>query len=161
MSKPLKQIGALPLKWTKKGKLRVLLVTSRETKRWIMPKGWPMNGKKSWRAAEIEAFEEAGVTGLVSPISIGSFVYRKRLSSGKQVRCKVNVFPLHVRNELNSWPERKERRRKWVSPKRARRMVAEKELGDILKSVEKKRGSKAELEGAEEGVVGLRQGFVA
>ncbi len=139
MAKTRKQIAALPLRWTKKGKVRILLVTSRETRRWVTPKGWPMKGKKPWRAAEIEALEEAGVTGLISPMPVGTFDYRKKLDSGKRVKCRVKVFPMHVTKTRKSWKERQERTRKWFSPKQAARLVNEPELASILRQLSKKK----------------------
>lgn len=132
-----KQIAALPLKRTSKGKLRILLVTSRETKRWIVPKGWPMDGKTPWRAAEIEALEEAGVIGRISKKKFTQFSYKKRLRSGKNLPCRVDVFPMYVKTEKSKWLERKQRTRKWVSLKKAARMVEEKELKKALKSIAK------------------------
>ena len=76
------QIAALPMHWDKKGNLRVLMVTSRDSGRWVMPKGWEMNGKKPWAAAEIEALEEAGAKGYISREAIGIFTYDKRLDDG-------------------------------------------------------------------------------
>ena len=73
------QIAALPVCSDVNGKLRVLMVTSRDTGRWVMPKGWLMDGKKPWRAAEIEALEEAGATGFISHHAIGTNSYPKRL----------------------------------------------------------------------------------
>jgi len=103
MSKPRKQIAALPIRWNKNGKLRVMLVTSRETKRWVMPKGWPMEGKKPWRAAEIEASEEAGISGTMSRIAIGTYGYRKKLGDGSKTPCRVKLFPMHVTNIHKKW----------------------------------------------------------
>jgi len=137
MAKPRKQIAALPVRWTKNGKLRVLLVTSRETRRWVMPKGWPMDGKKPWRAAEIEALEEAGIEGTMSRIAIGTYDYKKRLANGDRTPCRVKLFPMHVTRIRNKWPERHQRRRKWFSVKGAARAVNEPQLVDILKTMAK------------------------
>ena len=68
----LAQVAALPVKG-KPGKYRVLLVTSRETRRWIIPKGWPMKGRKDHEAAAQEALEEAGVTGHVHKHPMGAY----------------------------------------------------------------------------------------
>jgi 8-oxo-dGTP pyrophosphatase MutT (NUDIX family) len=71
------QVGALPIRFVD-GKPEVLLVTSRESKRWVIPKGWPMKGKKNWAAAAQEAKEEAGVVGRTQKKPVGEFVYPKR-----------------------------------------------------------------------------------
>lgn len=138
MPKPKKQIAALPIRWNKKGKIRVLLVTSRETRRWVMPKGWPMAGKKPWRAAEIEALEEAGVKGEISPLAIGKYHYKKRLADGSSVICRVKLYPMHVSEVRKKWPERDQRKRRWFSLKAAARAVKEPELTDLLKKISKK-----------------------
>lgn len=138
MSRSAKQIAALPLRWDEQGRLRVLMVTSRDTGRWVMPKGWTMEGKKPWRAAEIEALEEAGVTGHVSRVPIGEYRYDKVLGGGDSLRCRVTLFPMMVEGVKRRWKERHERRRRWFSVKGAARAVAEPGLVDILSELEKK-----------------------
>jgi hypothetical protein len=103
--RPLIQYGALPYREGRSG-LEVLLVTSRETRRWIIPKGWPQSGLPPHRAAANEAFEEAGVVGKIGKKTIGSYWYDKTLESGAAVRCKVRVFPLRVTRQLKKWPEK-------------------------------------------------------
>ncbi|GGC86221.1 NUDIX hydrolase [Chelatococcus reniformis] len=111
------QYGALPYRVRKDASLELLLITSRDTKRWIIPKGWPMKGLPPARVAAREAFEEAGVKGRIDPKSIGRFVYEKRLGeSGLVVPCEVTVFALAVRRDLKSWPEADEREARWTSP---------------------------------------------
>lgn len=131
------QIAAMPLKRTAKGKLRVLLVTSRETHRWVLPKGWPMDGKKPWTAAKIEAMEEAGVGGDIERDPIGHYSYRKRMPAGKRLSCRVAVYPLVVSREKDRWKEMRQRRRRWVSLKKAARLVQEKELSALLAGIAK------------------------
>jgi len=133
-----KQFAALPIRWTKKNNLRVLLVTSRDTGRWVMPKGWPMDGKKPWRAAAIEAMEEAGVMGVISEEEIGTYEYHKGLGDGTKVKCNVSLYPLMVDRTLKNWPERNERRRKWFSAEKAAKAVKEPQLRAILKDLRKK-----------------------
>ena len=84
-----KQIAALPFHWDKNGKLRVLMVTSRDRGRWIMPKGWTMDGKKPWQAAKIEALEEAGAVGYVADQAIGLYHYKKTSVFGQFVCCSL------------------------------------------------------------------------
>ncbi|WP_353473199.1 NUDIX hydrolase [Salipiger sp. H15] len=126
------QIAALPLQWDKTGKLRVLMVTSRDTGRWVMPKGWEMDGKKPWAAAEIEALEEAGACGHVGKAEIGAYHYGKRRADGTELRCRVRVYPMIVERLQRDWKERKERKRKWFSPRDAARRVDEPELAALL-----------------------------
>lgn len=129
------QIAALPLRWDKSGKLRVLMVTSRDTGRWVMPKGWLMDGKKPWQAAKIEALEEAGATGFVSDTPLGVYHYDKRLGRRESVRCRVTVYPMMVEKLKPRWKERKERRRHWFSAKKAAKLVDEKDLSALLKGL--------------------------
>lgn len=114
------------------------MVTSRDTGRWIMPKGWTMNGKKPWAAAEIEALEEAGAVGYISHDIIGSYTYRKKLSKGVSVMCKVDVYPMMVERLKSNWKERSERKRKWFSAKGAAKRIAEPELSKLLTKLAKK-----------------------
>ncbi len=130
-----KQIAALPVRWDKNGNIRVLMVTSRDTGRWVMPKGWLMDGKKPWRAAEIEALEEAGAAGFISHQPIGKYRYTKRLNERKTVNCVVTVYPLVVEKLKSRWKERKQRKRHWFSPKKAAELVAEPELVEILRTL--------------------------
>jgi 8-oxo-dGTP pyrophosphatase MutT (NUDIX family) len=94
----------------------VMLVTSRESRRWIIPKGWPQKGKAPHRSAAREAFEEAGIVGTVGRRPIGSFAYKKRIKNGRLVACEVHVFPLKVKLQRKHWPERRERKWKWLCP---------------------------------------------
>lgn len=130
---PLTQYGALPFR-LEEGEPQVLLVTSRETHRWIIPKGWPERRMAPYEVAAMEAFEEAGVRGQVAPDPIGSFTYRKRLKSGKQMRCRVTMFLLRVEEELDEWRERAERERSWMPPAEAARKVQEEELVAFLQT---------------------------
>lgn len=131
------QYGAIC--WRRLGdKIEVLLITSRDTGRWIIPKGWPIAGLTPDASAAREAFEEAGVEGRVSATCIGLYSYDKGLSPALgpsvTVPCVVAVFPLQVKGLRDRFPESCERRRKWFSPKKAARKVAEPELQSILES---------------------------
>jgi 8-oxo-dGTP pyrophosphatase MutT (NUDIX family) len=126
------QVAAIPMRWTRDGELRILLVTSRDTGRWVLPKGWTMDGKTPWRAAEIEALEEAGVTGYISREALGDYAYDKRLPEGEIVPCTVRVYPMIVDKVKRNWKERKARRRHWFSPEGAAEAVAEPGLTEIL-----------------------------
>jgi 8-oxo-dGTP pyrophosphatase MutT (NUDIX family) len=109
------QLAALPYRQVE-GRLEVLLVTSRETRRWIIPKGWAEKGTKPHDMAAREAFEEAGVRGKVRKCPHGSYRYEKRLTAKRSVECEVTVFLLEVEQELADWPEKGERERRWLSP---------------------------------------------
>lgn len=129
---PYKQYGALPFTWGRDGELKVMLVTTRGRKRWMIPKGWPIRGLTPHESAAREAYEEAGLVGETYPEAIGSFDYVKRLSIGLKVRCRVEIFPLRVDHQRQSWPERGERETKWFSPKKASSLVSEPTLRDLL-----------------------------
>jgi len=114
------------------------MVTSRVTGRWIMPKGWTMNGKKPWAAAEIEALEEAGALGYIGQDIISQYTYKKRLGKGVSVTCDVDVYPMVVQRLKSNWKERSERKRKWFSAKAAAKKVSEPELAKVLMILAKK-----------------------
>jgi 8-oxo-dGTP pyrophosphatase MutT (NUDIX family) len=109
-----------------------MLVTSRETRRWIIPKGWPKKGKSPRHSAAREAFEEAGVMGAIAWRSVGTFSYEKRLKNGGAVVCEVRVFPLEVRRQNKQWPERQQRVVKWLSASQAAEKVKEPKLSAII-----------------------------
>jgi 8-oxo-dGTP pyrophosphatase MutT (NUDIX family) len=130
-----RQVGALPYKVGDEDGVKVMLVTSRETKRWIIPKGWPMKDRKPHMAAKREAFEEAGVVGRIAKRPIGAYSYNKRLKTDATVSCKVEVFPLKVRKEHEEWPERGEREGRWFSPDEAAGFVEEEELRELIRKL--------------------------
>jgi 8-oxo-dGTP pyrophosphatase MutT (NUDIX family) len=128
---PAHQIAALPFR-KRRGKLEVLLITSRETKRWVIPKGWPMVGLKDYNAAKQEAFEEAGVQGRIGTKAIGHFDYHKRLKTGADRHCRVEIYPLKVFAMKRNWPEKHERTRTWFSVEEAAQKVGEAELSVLI-----------------------------
>ena len=127
------QYAALPYRLS--GGLMVLLLTSRDTGRWVLPKGWPMKGKTPYSAARREALEEAGVVGPIARRSIGSFHYPKRLADGGTVTCEVHVYPLAVESQRKRWRERHERTQQWFTPEDAAQRVQEPELADLLRTL--------------------------
>jgi 8-oxo-dGTP pyrophosphatase MutT (NUDIX family) len=133
-SKQRTQFAALPFRYSDPGRLEVLLITSRETRRWVIPKGWPIKGLSPARSAAREAFEEAGLEGVVSDQPIGSFQYRKRMRDGASVTCDVDVFPLEVTRQLESWPEQGQRDLRWFGANEAAAAVDEPELARMLRS---------------------------
>jgi 8-oxo-dGTP pyrophosphatase MutT (NUDIX family) len=130
---PRVQYGALPFRRNDSAQMEVMLVTSRETRRWIIPKGWPHKGRAPHRSAAREAYEEAGVVGRVRRQSLGSFSYEKRLATGGIVVCQVHVFALEVRQQRRSWPEKHEREVQWLSPAQAAKAVKEPMLAKIIR----------------------------
>lgn len=126
-----KQYAALPLA-EKDGQPAVMLVTSRETRRWVIPKGWAEAGLKPHALAAKEAYEEAGLVGKIGHRPVGTFRYGKRLGSGRSVTCEVEVFPLTVERELDDWPEKNERERCWFTPAEAALLVEEVALASLL-----------------------------
>lgn len=130
--KPRRQVAALPYVRQKDG-IQVLLVTSRETGRLVLPKGWTEKGMKDPAAAAQEAFEEAGVKGNVSSKPIGTYNYTKIIGPGFALACSVDVYPLDVKKHLKDWPEKSQRERFWFTPSEAALRVAEPALADILR----------------------------
>ncbi len=128
---PRTQFAALP--WRQAGDaVEVLLITSRETRRWVIPKGWPIKGLKSRDTAGQEAFEEAGVTGTVAKKAMGQFHYDKRLRSGRLQQVRVQVFPLQVLDEHSDWPEQGQRDKRWMGLEEACLLVDEPELQALM-----------------------------
>jgi len=128
----LDQFAALPWRLSADGAVEVLLITSRETRRWVIPKGWPMKGLKPHQAAAREAWEEAGVEGRIGSRRVGAFDYDKRLSSGALQPVRVEVYPLKVGIIHEDWPEAAQRERAWVAPSEAASRVDEPGLARIL-----------------------------
>ncbi|SDX34642.1 NUDIX hydrolase [Litoreibacter albidus] len=127
------QVAALCYRESDDGR-QVLLVTSRGTGRWIIPKGWPIRGLSSAQAAKQEAWEEAGVSkGSMADTSIGTYTYDKTLRNGLPVPVEAHVYPFEVKNLKKDFPEASERERKWVSPSDAAGLVQEQELKSILR----------------------------
>ncbi len=112
--------------------VQILMITSRDTGRWIIPKGWPMPGLSPADCAAQEAWEEAGVVGHVSARSLGSYRYAKALGPRKAVPCAVEVYPLRVDRLARQFPEKDQRRRRWFSQRKAALKVAEPELAQML-----------------------------
>ena len=129
---PSQQYAALP--WRLSHGVEILLITSRETKRWVIPKGWPIEGLAAVDCATLEAFEEAGVRGVVGEAPFGFFDYDKRLRDGGVKHCHVDVFALEVTELLEIWPEQLERSRRWFSAEEAAATVQELGLAALMRS---------------------------
>ena len=131
MARTIIQYAALPFRRVE-GEPQVLLVTSRETRRWILPKGRPEKKVPARDVAAQEGNEEAGLVGKISVKSIGSFPSTKRLRSGQEVPTRVRVYMLLVAKELDDWPEKSQRERRWVSPGEAVMLASEPGLTEFL-----------------------------
>lgn len=132
---PRTQYGALC--WRRvRGRVDVLLVTSRETGRWVIPKGWPIPDLSPQASAAREAWEEAGVRGEVGSACLGVFSYDKVIDHTQPgpptLPCVVSVFPLRVTRQSRSFPEAEERRMKWFPQEKAARKVDEPELQALI-----------------------------
>lgn len=125
------QFGAVCYR-IRKGKPQVLLITSRGTGRWVIPKGWPLPGETPADTAAIEAWEEAGVQGRVHNLCVGIYSYAKTVDRRQTLPCVVAVYGLLVKRLASSFPEQGQRKRKWVGLKRASQMVDEPELSQLL-----------------------------
>lgn len=135
------QCGALCYRHNpESGALEMLVVTSRDSGRWIIPKGWPMKGKTLYRAAEIEAQEEAGVRGKARKKPLGYFTYMKTLGDGSVIPCLVAVHLLQARGEDANFREKGQRQVEWVSPDEAARRVEWPELKGLFLQAERKLG---------------------
>lgn len=127
------QYGALPYRVGADGALELMLITSRSTRRWIIPKGWPMKDLKPAEAAAREAYEEAGVRGSIARRAIGRFRYDKLLDAdGLTVPCEVKVFALRVERQAKAWPEQDERETRWLSPGQAVSLISEEGLRELI-----------------------------
>jgi len=127
-----RQVGALPFRKTPRGEIEVLLITSRETGRFIIPKGWPVKRLSDPDAAAKEAYEEAGVVGRIKRKPIGDHFYWKRLQRNLEF-LKVDVYALEVRDQRTDWPEKSARKSEWLSRKDAAKLVKEPGLVALLK----------------------------
>jgi 8-oxo-dGTP pyrophosphatase MutT (NUDIX family) len=127
------QFAALPFQIAPDG-LRVMLITSRQTRRWLIPKGWPIRGLRPRDVAAREAFEEAGLVGRIAgKHSIGSYHYSKLLKDHQALLCRVRVFLLSVDHQADEWPEKAQREWCWAEPTRAAQMVEEGGLAEIIR----------------------------
>ena len=132
------QYAALCYRRSKDGQLEILLLTSRDTGRWVIPKGWPMGSKAGHVVAETEALEEAGIKGIVEHDPIGCFGYGKAMAEGLVLPCQVQVHALAVTGSVKNYKEKGERRLEWVSPEEAAERVAEAGLKKIIRTFAKR-----------------------
>ncbi len=136
------QYAALCYRLSGKDTNEVLLITSRDTGRWVIPKGWPMKGKSGAECALREAFEEAGVEGRLSPDPIGVYPYDKVLPD-RVTPCIVTVYPVEVSHLSKDFPEKGQRERRWFKAKKAAAKVDEPELRSLLNSFDPRKSGGA------------------
>lgn len=132
----LKQVGALPVRTAENGTLEILLVTSRDTGRWVIPKGWPSKRMTDASAASREAKQEAGVTGKIASKPTGSYRYRKIEKTSSRL-IEVDVYRLAVQKERKRWPEKVQRNRAWFDLETAARRVREPRLKRLIATLRK------------------------
>ena len=128
---PRSQYGAICWRKAEAG-LDVLLITSRETGRWVIPKGWPIKGISAAASAAREAWEEAGVEGKLCNTCLGVFSYQKLMPEDQAILCVVAIYGVRVEKLSRRYPEQRQRRRKWFAAREAAALVAEPELRALL-----------------------------
>jgi 8-oxo-dGTP pyrophosphatase MutT (NUDIX family) len=127
------QFAALPFRIGTSGRPEIMLLTSRETGRWVIPKGWPIQGLKPREVAAREAYEEAGLLGsITSKRPVGIYHYEKQLAEGGLL-CEVRVFLFRVDQQLDDWPEKGQRQTRWLDPAEAAALVNEGGLAEIVR----------------------------
>lgn len=131
----IKQIAALPWRRDAHGRLEILLVTSRTSRRWILPKGWPISGMSGAEVAHTEAVEEAGVDGIVAAVPVGSYEYVKDRGQRSARRGHAEVYALEVTDERQVWKEMHQRERRWVSATEGAVLVCEIDLSRLLSDI--------------------------
>ena len=118
------------------GSAEVLLITSRETRRWIIPKGNIGRGKTAPEAAALEAYEEAGVHGTIaSEIPLGFYTYFKRRADASTFPVSVEVYLLKVERQAKKWPEKGTRKLAWLPVAKAIRKIEEPGIVPLLRRV--------------------------
>ncbi|WP_245411961.1 NUDIX hydrolase [Methylocella silvestris] len=133
----------LPYRFTQAGSLEVLLITTRRSKRWIVPKGDPIKGLNPARSAAREAFEEAGVRGSVADKPFGSFRFHKTLEGAPSLLCHVRIYPLLVKEQMRDWPEAQQRDLCWFEPAEAQKAVNDRGLQELIARFAEKIEAKA------------------
>jgi 8-oxo-dGTP pyrophosphatase MutT (NUDIX family) len=129
----------LPYRFSPLAALEILVLTTRQTRSWIVPKGWPIRGLRPSKSAAREAWEEAGVRGRIGAKPIGAFSYDKALDdTGSTVLCEVKVFPLLVERQSEAWPEADQRIVQWVDPARAVALIKEPGLRTLVTAFAKR-----------------------
>ncbi len=132
---PRQQFAAICHRLRKKtNEIEVLVITSRDTGRWVIPKGWHMPGKQPHAIAEREAYEEAGIKGKAERDAIGYYTYAKRMDGGLKVPTRVQVYSLQVKSMAKDFPEKGSRKLEWVTCEEAATRVDEAELKALFRA---------------------------
>jgi 8-oxo-dGTP pyrophosphatase MutT (NUDIX family) len=139
-SRSVRQVAALPFIETA-SRIEILLVTSRRSGRWIVPKGWPSGALSMPEAAAREAEEEAGVLGEVHTRPLGTYRFSKRMNAGYEIDCEVSVYPLAVTLHRTDWREKEQRDLRWTDLPEAPDLVADKGLVRLLRDLAETGGS--------------------
>ncbi len=126
------QSGVVPYR-KKSGKIEILLITSMKKKRWIIPKGYVEFNMSAFESAKKEAYEEAGIIGTNETAELGH--YNRKKPAGLTT---VKVFSMEVTEELEEYPEKKARKRKWFPQKEAAEIISMPEVGQMIMSLESK-----------------------
>ena len=127
----LHQVAALPYRMMSDD-LEVLLITSRDSGRWLIPKGWRMKNHSLSAAAAVEAFEEAGLRGTITKKPLGAYTYTKTIRNGVIAVCRVDVYAMAVKRQAKKYKEKGQRRLQWLRPEEAADYVAEPELAALI-----------------------------
>lgn len=131
----LTQYGVIPVRPAAEGGFEILLITSRDTKRWVVPRGNPIPGKSPAESAAQEAFEEAGIVGTVDRDAIGFYSYEKRRRLRGPVPASVHLFRMTVAEERDDWPEKGQRERRWFAAAAAAEAVHEADLAQLIRLI--------------------------
>lgn len=135
----LTQYGVIPVRRTAEGGVEVLLITSRETRRWVVPRGNPIPDKSPAESAAQEAYEEAGITGRTDAEPLGRYRYDKRRRDGSSVEAEVLLFGMSVEEVAEQWPEMRQRERRWFGVEEAAVAVLEPELANLIRKAGEER----------------------
>ena len=131
-----RQAGAIPYKVVD-GQVVFLIVTSRRTGRWIFPKGAPIEGLSPPEVAAREAYEEGGVEGLVGEAPLG-FYSTVKVKGVRRIGVEVNLYPLEVETQHDTWPETGQRHRHWVLLPEARRLLSDQRLTELATALQER-----------------------
>jgi 8-oxo-dGTP pyrophosphatase MutT (NUDIX family) len=134
---PARQVAALVWRLTPVGP-DVLLVTSRRTRRWLLPKGWRVDGLTDAQSAAQEAFEEAGAVTASDDGVLGTYQYNKVLDDGSHIACTVDVFGFELVRLADHWPEMKQRTRRWYAAQAAATMIDQPQLAELISGLEQR-----------------------
>jgi 8-oxo-dGTP pyrophosphatase MutT (NUDIX family) len=131
-----RQVAALPWRLGAEGGLEFLLVTSRTSRHWLLPKGWPIPGKSGLESALQEAFEEAGIHARGPDTPLGRYAFIKVLHDLTELPCTMAVYGVGNIEEVEDWPEKGQRDRRWFTQADAVAIAFDFNLSLFLATVE-------------------------